>query len=102
MHRQNDQGDQGKMNSQVFHQLQSGRRFEGNIEQSQVGPGQANSGERLRSIFRFSSNGQIILLVNQIGQTLSYERMIIDNKDAAFATCFFGGFLIHKLVNRVR
>src|SRR4029077_9020225 len=55
-----------------------------------------NSGDSAAGIFRLAANGQILLVVDKISESLPDKRVVIDEKDAAFARSFSGCSCVHK------
>ena len=83
MHGKNDERDLGELRLQLFHQLEPGFVFQGNVDQSDVWLGRFDSSNRARRVFGFATHEQITLLIDEICESVANERMIVHDKYSA-------------------
>src|SRR5271165_7319384 len=93
VHRKDDYRYTDRKSLYAFDKLQPAGPFQSDVYYYQIRGYVANKLDCLLSIFRFSTYLHIQLLINQLSETFTKQRVVVDDNDSFF-------FFTHELLNR--
>src|SRR5215831_8381600 len=94
VHRKDKHRYAGRKRPYVFDKFQPTGPFQSDVYYCQIGGGASNYFYRLLGIFSFSTDLHIQLMINQLGEPFSKQRMVVDDNNPFF-------FFTHDLLNRI-
>src|SRR4029077_6717217 len=93
VHRKDQYRDTDRKRLYAFDKLQPAGPFQSDVYYRQIRGCVSNKVDRLLSIFGFSTYLHIQLMINQLRETFTKQRMVVDDNDPFF-------FFTHDLLNR--
>src|SRR5271166_2497543 len=84
VHRKDDYRYADRKRLYAFDKLQPTGPFQSDIYDCQIRGCVANKVDRLLSVFRFSTYLHVQLMINQLRETFTKQRMVVDDNDSFF------------------
>jgi len=92
MRADNQDGHFSKLGFDIAHEFQTAAVFEGDIGDDQVGSELFDSGESLGGIFFLTAYNHVALAIDQLGNAIAHDGVVIDQQDSDSVVLYCGCF----------
>ena len=100
VHRQDQDGQAGLPEVEILDEVQAVAFVHGQVRDDDVGPELGGGGEAGARVGGFAADGEVGLLVDDLGQAVAEEGMVVYDQDLTFAAGG-SGLLVHGFLFRV-